>query len=299
MTPWQYYLYYIFSITDPNVSVSFAYNDLETSIPMLDMCKVLIDEGAPVKTSITVTAWNSAKTARERREISAAALIMALINKIWIAFGGASHVADTVAEKACAIQSSLRDAGAVMFNVRIEDPQRTENSTPPRQFKLIERVKLASRKKAAQTSGDVTLKVDRESLLIDTSFPTLDSVTPWQRHHKWRQDVGTKSISSATKVKVNEDLPTITRWEYTKKSDRLQLLSPEDQELVLNMTKEGLTAKEKRKLLEQMWKLSYLKQEKVLECISFLQNDAGDGSPSSPPKVSGSQGGLSAKLLNE
>jgi len=295
MTPWQYYLFYIFSITDPNVGASFPYNDPETSVPMLDMCKVLIDEGAPVKNSITVTVWNNAKTAQEHWEISAAALIMALINKIWIALGGASHVADTVAEKACAIESSLRDARAVVLIVRIEDPQITENSTPPRQLKLIERVKLASRKKAAQTSGDVTLKVNRESLLMDTSFPTLDSVTPWRKHHERRQDVGTKSVSSATKsTKVNEYLPTVTRWEYTKKSDRLQLLSPEDQELVLNMTKEGLTAKEKRKLLERMRELSYPRQEKVLECISFLrssQSNAGDGSPSSLPKVSGSQGG--------
>jgi hypothetical protein len=67
------------------------------------------------------------------------------------------------------------------------------------------------------------------------------------------------------------------QWEQTPRLQRIDLLVPEEQEMVDKLARPGISPKDERLMLNQMRRLSYQKQSKILECVKALKDSGRAG----------------------
>ncbi|KAM7203164.1 hypothetical protein V8F20_004106 [Naviculisporaceae sp. PSN 640] len=296
-TAWQYLLFHIISITHPSLYLK-AQVTMYTSHPrnwifLLDITKIfLITADASLDTSTKVSL-----SASEVREISAAAVILALLNKAWGALGITLQYAEEVAEKAWDIEQYLRENKAQVFDKRdkkssstgtsnIKNNSRTETIRPI--ITGFERLFLKRRppETNSSTTGDTPTTTetpegepgnDQNKLRIltgaDFSSLTSDSKSPWNLYLERRCQANRRpSLTNSPGNARGTDDTGPSQWEYTKRTDRVLLLSAEEQKLVHELVKPGLSKKEERKLFGELRGFKGPRQERILECVRVIKS---------------------------
>ncbi|KAK3368801.1 hypothetical protein B0H63DRAFT_529171, partial [Podospora didyma] len=303
---WEFLLHYCFSIINGTEDDGFSFQISAMSKSLLVTILALLDRGVPATATITMSFKSSGWTKRDR-EVSAWSVIMPVLRKIWLSSGSYSaRDIDEISELSCKIETSLKRGGGAELDhcfaapkapiatktaSRSQDPPPKRRKKPGLIFLTSFGKGLPAREQAMKTTPASPPPASSGSASQSGSSEEADQdftpTAPWFLHKARVQrdnnhllaavsggSAGTSSSANGPKQPQPPDSVDALwqkKWHITHRSRRVELLSPEEQQLVTDLAQLNLTARENRRCLGALTALKFDKQRKILDCVEAMK----------------------------
>jgi hypothetical protein len=238
---WEFALYYAHSLHSTDF-LSRASNFWIKALTLLDIVFALLIAGANVNVILSFHFEKGSRRKQSHCQYSPFAVVKELLLMVWDEYNiGAFH--QDVAEKAYRIEQKMRSNRARIW---IRDSLLTETNPE-------------AKNSVGYRYGDYR----------DVRYLTKPG--PWVRYIEEIEHTKAAPPQQVTKKKnltLNEQQ---TRWDYTPRGQRIELLDPEAKELALQLSRADLTAREKRSVISRVTNLNPEQQSKVWECSRAVE----------------------------
>src|SRR5207247_2663212 len=137
-----------------------------------------------------------------------------------------------------------------------------------RRLQQVLRLRPSTARQPLKTPG-----CDKTTKESDNAPAETLSNSPWFLHRNRRlQEESSQSPGSTAQTgDIISPAAWQRQWQLTPRSRRVELLSAGEQQLVAELAKPDLTAKDKLRSFSQLKALPYYRQRAVLECCETLQ----------------------------
>ena len=286
-TLWEFVLHYAYAQAHMKNSPAVFRSELPESF--LDVMLDMVKAGAKVNEEINIVASVYRGQGTATQKMSALAVIHEYMTAVWDSrtltktflqttplSSAARGSKDAFAEKACRLEDILRLYGArVTTQITAARPQnKLQAPQSPRKAGRTARAILRHSTPKGAVSPDKLRTPSTRSVTPSggnnkprESSESQPKPSPWRDYMHQLSHKPIHETPASLSQQRSDEAQLEKRWEYTPRSQRVDLLSPEERDIVANLSDTTLSAFDSRAVMRQMGKLSYDKQGRILECV--------------------------------